>query len=308
MLAWQVQSIWSAHRPKSFGGLREFVRVRRFMSTSVLPQPWGVHSPTLRQTLWMDAIRLASPWVRRPLQRYFKENIEPGWSSPIDIVVRGTRFRSHFRDNAHEYKLLFQGRRLDHWHLRSLRPFLRPDMSFVDVGANCGFFSLTAARTVGDRCRVLAIEPNPEMARRLRENIRLNRTSSILVKEVAIGASHGLAAATASAGNYGSSAFGKVEAPAETAHHVPMMPLIDVVQSAGLDRVDVLKIDIEGLEDRALSPFFRVAPKHLWPEVIALEVSHRNRWQSDILDQLHWLRYRVIGRRRVDLILKRAEI
>jgi FkbM family methyltransferase len=181
-------------------------------------------------------------------------------------------------------------------------------MSFVDVGANCGFFSLMAARVVDDRCRILAIEPNPEMARRLRENVRLNRTSSILVKEVAIGAGHGLAAATPNAGNYGSSGYGKVEAAAETGHHVPMMPLIDVVRSAGLGRIDVLKIDIEGHEDQALSPFFRAAPERLWPEVIALEVSHRSRWQSDLLDHLHGLRYRVIGRRRVDLILKRAEI
>jgi FkbM family methyltransferase len=278
------------------------------MSTSVVPDPWGEYSPTLRQSLWIDAIRLAAPWVRRPLQRYFRKNIEPGWSSPIDVVVRGTRFRSHFRDNAHEYKLLFQGRRLDHWHLQSLRPFLRPDMSFVDVGANCGFFSLTAARAVGDRCRILAIEPNPEMARRLRENVRLNRTSSILVREVAIGASHGLAAGTPDAGNYGSSGYRKVEGAAETGPHVPMMPLFDVIESAGLDRINVLKVDIEGHEDQALSPFFRAAPERLWPEVIALEVSHRSRWQSDLLDQLHWLRYRVIGRRRVDLILRRAEV
>jgi FkbM family methyltransferase len=181
-------------------------------------------------------------------------------------------------------------------------------MSFVDVGANCGFFSLMAARAVGDRCRILAIEPNPEMARRLRENVRLNRLSSIVVREVAVGASHGLAAGTPNAGNFGASAYGRVEAAAETGPRVAMMPLLDVIQSAGLDRINVLKIDIEGHEDQALSPFFRAASERLWPEVIALEVSHRGRWRSDLLDQLHRLGYRVIGSRRVDLILKRAEI
>ena len=50
----------------------------------------------------------------------------------------------------------------------ALRRHLRPGMTFYDLGANIGFFSLLAARLVGEQGRVFAFEADPEIAARLR--------------------------------------------------------------------------------------------------------------------------------------------
>jgi FkbM family methyltransferase len=63
---------------------------------------------------------------------------------------------------------------------------LRPGMTFYDIGANIGFFSLMAARLVGPQGRVISFEADPEIAERLRENLARNRFSHAYVEEKAV--------------------------------------------------------------------------------------------------------------------------
>jgi FkbM family methyltransferase len=68
----------------------------------------------------------------------------------------------------------------------ALQEYLKPGMTFYDVGANIGFFALLAARFVGERGRVVAFEADPEVAARLREHIARNQLSWIAVEEKAV--------------------------------------------------------------------------------------------------------------------------
>jgi FkbM family methyltransferase len=63
---------------------------------------------------------------------------------------------------------------------------LRPGMTFYDVGANIGFFSLLAARLVGETGHVAAFEADPEIAARLRANAARNAFSWITVEQQAV--------------------------------------------------------------------------------------------------------------------------
>ena len=67
-----------------------------------------------------------------------------------------------------------------------LREQLRPGMSFYDIGANIGFFSLLAARIVGKEGHVVAFEADPEVAVRLREHVVRNEFGWIAVEEKAV--------------------------------------------------------------------------------------------------------------------------
>jgi len=51
-------------------------------------------------------------------------------------------------------------------------------------------------------------------------------------------------------------------------------PLHLMIRSAGFERIDAMKIDIEGHEFAALRTFFRSAPSWLFPRLLILEVSH----------------------------------
>ena len=55
---------------------------------------------------------------------------------------------------------------------------IRPGMVVYDVGANVGYISLMLARAVGESGRVLAFEPLPANAERIRRNAALNPEGS----------------------------------------------------------------------------------------------------------------------------------
>jgi FkbM family methyltransferase len=68
----------------------------------------------------------------------------------------------------------------------ALKQYLRPGMIFYDIGANIGFFSLLAARIVGNEGRVIAFEADPEIAARLRVHVSRNDFRGISVVEKAV--------------------------------------------------------------------------------------------------------------------------
>lgn len=60
------------------------------------------------------------------------------------------------------------------WIARTFRSVLRPGMKVVDVGCNCGFYTLIAARAVGASGRVVAIDANPRMVELTQRSIAAN--------------------------------------------------------------------------------------------------------------------------------------
>lgn len=63
---------------------------------------------------------------------------------------------------------------------------LKPGMTFYDVGANIGLFSLLAARLVGNEGRVVAFEADPEIAARLKEHVARNMLDRIRIEQLAV--------------------------------------------------------------------------------------------------------------------------
>jgi len=63
---------------------------------------------------------------------------------------------------------------------RIIRKLLRPGDTFVDGGANIGYFSLIAAKAVGPAGRVHAFEPQPDNRRRLEEHVAMNSLSKVV--------------------------------------------------------------------------------------------------------------------------------
>ena len=79
---------------------------------------------------------------------------------------------------------------------------LKPGSVFVDVGAAIGFFSLLAARIVGPQGAVVAFEPFPENATRLRKNALLNHFANLEVNQAAVADVEGAANFTFAPGRW----------------------------------------------------------------------------------------------------------
>ncbi len=60
------------------------------------------------------------------------------------------------------------------WHTEAMVERVKPGMTAIDAGANLGYFSLLLADLVGSTGSVHAFEPNPAMARHLRDTMEIN--------------------------------------------------------------------------------------------------------------------------------------
>jgi FkbM family methyltransferase len=136
------------------------------------------------------------------------------------------------------------------WHV--MRESLPVGGTFVDVGAQIGYYSLKAAQVVGPAGHVIAIEPNPETLQILNGNVQASNPHIVSVAPVACSDKEDMLEFFASAeANTGESSFSKANASQSGVTHsykVRARPLDDVVRESGVTRVDVIKIDVEGAE------------------------------------------------------------
>ncbi|MFN4295091.1 MAG: FkbM family methyltransferase [Thermoflexales bacterium] len=113
-----------------------------------------------------------------------------------------------------------------------------------DVGAWEGVFTLFFARAVGATGQVIAFEPNPFNAMRLRENLALNGLTNARLVELALGERAGSAWLAAPAGASGRGAL--VLTPTDLP--VAVQTLDGLVEASALPAPDFVKIDVEGAE------------------------------------------------------------
>jgi FkbM family methyltransferase len=136
--------------------------------------------------------------------------------------------------------------------LSVIKKYVKPGDTFLDLGANVGFFSLAAAKLVGDRGRVIAIEPDPENFAQLKRNVSLNQLSTVALVNKGVSDEPGrLRLARNLHGNRGAHTLLQVDDADEYAD-VDVDTIDAIVDSLALSRVDIIKIDIEGFEYRAL--------------------------------------------------------
>lgn len=130
-----------------------------------------------------------------------------------------------------------------------LKKVLQPGMTFVDVGANIGFFTLLGAREVGESGKVIAVEPNSENCRLIMLSLRHNHIANVKLLSVALGAETGTAFFTPAMGSNGTlQPESEDSLLGANCTIVPLAPLDALVS----ERVDVIKMDAEGAEGSVL--------------------------------------------------------
>jgi FkbM family methyltransferase len=133
-----------------------------------------------------------------------------------------------------------------------LHRFLKPNMIFVDVGANQGEYTLFAAKRLRSG-KVLAFEPLPSISQRLKKNIVLNNLVNVDVFEL------GLAEEDRELPIYeiediheGLATLYPEEQQKKQAFLIKLVTLDETCETKGINRIDFIKLDIEGGELNAL--------------------------------------------------------
>lgn len=204
-----------------------------------------------------------------PLEKFFVKVAELA-GRPDEEVITDLRGGGRMKLNLREYFGLHIYIRGHHqpYVLDHFREFLKPGMTMFDIGAHFGLFTLTAANLVGPTGRIHAFEPGETQLNYLRANVALNQYEDrVRVNAVALGDTPGQ--------------IGYEPGPEENlgASHVstkpggrivPVIRLDDYCASNGIERIDAVKMDVEGFELNVLRGFHRTLSKYP-PKLIAYE-------------------------------------
>lgn len=247
--------------------------------------PFGAHAPTKSQ---VGAIKFAREFDPGPFSKVAasiaKRLVWPSLNGPLDVTTWGIFMRLDPRRNITEKRLLLSPSRFELQERQILAACLKPGDRFVDVGANIGAYTMWVAKIIGPHGRGIAIEPQPTVLARLVANIALNPGFNVQIFPCGAGPSQSSMKLSIGSSNEGGASMATEQGGGDYVE-VAIQPLLDMVMEAGLDRIDALKIDIEGYEDQALMPFFATAPKALWPKLIILERSDKD-WTDDLMSML----------------------
>jgi FkbM family methyltransferase len=148
-------------------------------------------------------------------------------------------------------KVYFAFREYYEPELLYLEKVLSPGKTFVDVGANFGIYTLIASALVGDAGRVIAFEPSLQSFPVLQRNITLNGLTNIAAFRVALCDKRG-AARLYHADDPVSHSLGKDPSWKDEGEEVATEILDHFIEQDKIQRVDVIKLDVEGAEELVL--------------------------------------------------------
>lgn len=134
---------------------------------------------------------------------------------------------------------------------QELRQLLKPGMTFLDIGANIGYFTLLGATLVGKTGKVVAFEPQQSNCQLLEKSIAANELQNVTLYPYAAAEK----AQTLTFTGGGADSNGRIINPSETLAQAYQLPTIEAVvldeHLANIESLDVVKMDIEGAEPRA---------------------------------------------------------
>ncbi|MFZ0677693.1 FkbM family methyltransferase [Candidatus Binatus sp.] len=192
------------------------------------------HAPALERADWLwDRIRPAYDRVLATVAR----------GRGLERVINGTdRFRLSAQSRgfiAEKYEPAVWGRVMRE---------VRAGDHIAEVGASVGLYALAFARRVGDAGQVTAFEPDPESASALEANVGVNGwQDKVTVIRAAVGQSSRQVRFASARGQES-----RIETRPEISDGVITVPMVTLDAALARQRVDVVKIDVEGFEQQVL--------------------------------------------------------
>ena len=191
--------------------------------------------------------------IRRSIWTYFRSR---GTTAALDIPwYGGLKLRIRLGNDVS--RLQFVAGCIDPNEFAMLDKLLTPGMVFLDAGANEGIYTVFASHCVGDTGSVWAFEPSRREMEHLTANVRLNGLANVRTFCLALADEDADADLSIARDDHaGHNTLGQfIYAETELSRHesVPLRRLDSLLQENSLERLDFLKIDVEGAEMRVLA-------------------------------------------------------
>ena len=143
------------------------------------------------------------------------------------------------------------------YQMALFRQIVKPGMTVIDIGANIGLYSVIAGRLVGDNGKVFSFEPENKNYEFLSNNIKANNLKNVLLNKTAISNEKSTKNLFLFSENTGS--YSLVD-NRKTNISIPVQTdtLDNILKQQSINRVDVIKMDIEGAEYMAFEGMLQI--------------------------------------------------
>lgn len=245
--------------------------------------PFGhYHLSPWRETLRRLAGLERSGTFRRLFTSLARRAAQFGRSDPFDVeIFAGQQVRLYPRTNRSEKRVFVNAEAWDKAERARIIELIRAapadrPFHFVDAGANTGLYSLFvfgAARAMGRQVEILAIEPDPTNRQRLVFNLKTSGAADrVIIIDKALGDDSERGQLAFIGDNRRSPVASDAAGTDGERMQIDTQPLQRVLEEAGMQPVDLLKINNDGAGEAAVfGPFFANSPRSLFPRAIILE-------------------------------------
>ena len=128
----------------------------------------------------------------------------------------------------------------------AMQRLVQPGDTVLDVGANIGFHTVVLSRLVGSSGRVIAFEPTAHYRAVLERNVAANRLANVEI--LPIGLSDRSARETIQIGAGSATLHVPGKATLRGREEIEVAPLDELGARLGLERLDFIKVDVDGHE------------------------------------------------------------
>jgi len=250
--------------------------------------------------------RALARWVfqRWPIPVGLRFLIKTVPNPPPGIVTRGISgfpLRLKFNPQTYMGKCLYYRGIYEEAIVKRLRKFLKPGMSFIDVGANVGFYTVIAGHLVGNEGKVIAFEPQRDLVKLLRSNIEINRLTNVSIEAVALGVRRSEDFLyQVSKSNDGQATLQLNDDEQVIGQPIPVHvnTLDRALADKRIEEVHGIKIDVEGAEVMVLEGFRehlerRNRPKFIYVECIEQHLARFGNSSAELFSFLRGYEYRL---------------
>ena len=199
-------------------------------------------------------------WVRWQYVKLFQRGRMLSSTLPGGLTIS-------FRQTDRFAKSLIRGRTSEPEYTRLIQAMLKPGMVYIDIGAHIGQYVLIGAQLVGSHGQVHAFEPTPDTFELLEANIRQNNLSWCTANPLAVCdlAGQTLRLQLCAPGKEAFNALCRPLRPDQQilgATDVQTVTIDSYCQERRIDRVDFIKIDVNGPELMVVRGAERVLRQH----------------------------------------------
>lgn len=187
------------------------------------------------------------------------------WSGGEILEIQGSKMYINVKEKDPNMRKTFQAYASGLIHEESttklFKKVVKEGDTVVDLGANIGYFTILAAKLVGRNGKVFAFEPGPKNFEYLSKNIELNNYQNVKVEQKAVSDRNGktkLFLCPYDSGHHTINQSNGIEAyrlgrPGKVSSIDIETVALDNYLKEKTEKVNVMKIDIEGAEALAFS-------------------------------------------------------